>query len=39
MGFWRDHGVIDFSVCFVRGRYSDVADAGDEGLPVRLAKG
>lgn len=27
MGFWRDHGVIDFSVLFVCGRDSDVAGA------------
>ncbi len=24
MGFWHDHGIIDFSVCSLRGRDSDV---------------
>lgn len=39
MGFWHDHGVIDFSIFFVRGRNSDVAGAGEEDLPVRLTNG
>lgn len=39
MGFWHDHGVIDFSVCSLRGRNSDVAGAGEGDLPVRLANG
>lgn len=37
MGFWHDHGAVDFSVRSVCGRHSDVAGAGEEELPVRLA--
>lgn len=29
MGFWHDHGVIDFSVFPVRGRNSDVTGIGE----------